>query len=586
MNKLTSDCKYYLICLCSKPGLLIKSIPAILGKAVSIIINRAKVKINAKHRGLKQAIPWLEIGACLSVNACSKINSQLSLPSYPETSTALLVSTRTSSLVQQTDPEAYFKENRWGFLVEILFEGVNNLNSNLPRVTDWIRTHTDKQDDAWETYSSCERISNLLVYLSVVDSSSLTKDSKKEIVAFVADSSDWICRHIEYYGPEATNNHILNNARALVLSGVAFANITLLHAGMKIFHECLPVMIEKHGLLRERSSHYQLIICGWVLDAWRFTAHHYGSNHVESLFLLEYVRRMISASAMLSRPDGRLLGLVGDISPDLSPEDSHLRLARLYPEYWPVTDAREFCSSSKDDWFRIERGNQTVLGNFPKGFYPPTFPTHGHCDYTSFIWTHNGAVILGDTGRYRYTSDAVSSLQRGPLGHNLLLVDGFPPLCESLSQSGQWWPLPYAIANLHSSMSSGEIHLTHDGFSRATNVQRHTRRIALTDAGLEVTDSLEGNGDAMIQLRWNFGQNFDVFDYKLQIVRGAGGIVYFVTKGFEVTPIVDFCSGGHCEGWTSTAYGEVVPSIAIDVSGKVKLPVVISTCFKVIPCAG
>src|SRR5208283_2440197 len=107
-------------------------------------------------------------------------------------------------------------------------------------------------------------------------------------------------------------------------------------------------------------------------------------------------------------------------------------------DFWPLPGHARKALEMKDGWFRISAAEEVVIGNFPAGRFPPEFPTHGHGDHTSFAWIHESVDVLVDTGRYRYTPDAVSSHQKSALGHNLPLVNGFAPLCESLASSGSW----------------------------------------------------------------------------------------------------------------------------------------------------
>jgi hypothetical protein len=585
LNMLIKDRKFFLVRLFTRPLFLFQNSFSLFFKIKKIIENRIRAKLTIKHSGLKKIPPWFENTQQVNLGMYSQKSTCFSLPVYVTADVAELVKIQAGSKDLKDDPEAYFKENRWGFLLESLLVDCKNSHHNQIRVLDWIQSHSDKQDDAWEVYSSCERVSNLLVYLAVISTSSILPDFEKKMIDFILDSVNWIYQYIEYYGAESTNNHILNNARALVMGGAAIENEVFCRAGMQIFRQCMPLMVGTDGFLRERSTHYQLIVTNWILDAWQFADVYYGTQHLDTKYLEDFAQRMTTAASMLCSSDRRLLALIGDISPDTSPHNSSLRLSRLYPAYWPLLNVCDPFLGIKEDWFKISEANQLVLGNFPAGIYPSKFPTHGHSDYTGFVWIYEGIEVLADTGRYRYTPDTVSLLQKSALGHNVLLVDGFSPLCESMVVNGQWCPQPYATANLESWVSSGSVHLSHDGFARATNVLRHTRIITLGEAGLEVVDSLEGSGDAMIRLRWNFGASFEMFDSALMVVKGGDSLVELTTKGFSESPSVDSSSVQLGDGWISIDYGEVVPSVSVDVSGNVKLPKVISTRFEILKCA-
>jgi hypothetical protein len=584
MNTLIKERKFFLGRLRTDPFFFFLHLPCLSRAVVRKISNKVRFKLASRHRGAKRTPNWIEKREFVQGGRYPNAEVGLILPDYHVHSVVGLVKLPVRSAKPQDDPEAYFELNRWGFLLDTLIGNSEDQQKDIAKVFDWIESHADKEDVAWETYSACERISNLLVYLSVGAAATKPVDFDRRIFEFIADSVDWVFSHIEYYGLAETNNHIINNARALVLGGVAIGNESVCQAGMKTFREWLPVMVGESGFLRERSSHYQLIVTNWVLDAWLFFDARYGANHSGTKFLKEYSQRMIDAAALLCDADGRLLGLVGDISPDTNPFYSTLRLSRLYPEFWPVSNKTYRSAEMKGGWFRISESSQHVLGHFPSGIYPPAYPTHGHCDHTSFVWIKDGVEILADMGRYRYTPDDISLLQKSALGHNVPLVNGFSPLCESLLANGLWWPNPYACARLESVVSNDSICLSHDGFSRATRVTRHTRKITLEGNGLVVVDSFDGDGHVEIQLCWNFGTRYNLFDSKLMCVSGAGGVVKLVTQGFVVLPLVCSNSGHSDGGWTSTNYGEVESSITVHVSGGVTLPVVISTRLKYTKC--
>src|SRR5262249_31915247 len=95
---------------------------------------------------------------------------------------------------------------------------------------------------------------------------------------------------------------------------------------------------------------------------------------------------------------------------------------------------------SVDGWFRMGDVRNFVLGVFPPGEYPPPFPTHAHGDLGGFAWVDDGQEILTDCGRSRYGADTISWRQKSALGHNVVLVNGLAPLCETLLPETLWWP--------------------------------------------------------------------------------------------------------------------------------------------------
>jgi hypothetical protein len=479
---------------------------------------------------------------------------------------------------ESDDPEDYLAGQRWGFLLEALLQESIDPDHCLDRCSRWLASHRDRSDPAWEPYSTCERVANLLVFLSVLHCSAECTSVLPDMGRFLGDSVAWIYRHLEYYGPYTTNNHILNNARALVMAGAVSRDQATVDVGMRIFRAALPDMILAGGFLRERSSHYQLVVLNWILDAWWFVASFSGDCGADARFLRGFIERMLAASATLCDRGRRLLATIGDVSPDVSAADSLTRLNRLYPGSWPVATHCSGYSQGADGWFRVTVGKELILGNFPGDRYPPIFPTHGHCDFPGFVWLHDGHEVLTDLGRYRYTQDVISSFQRSAAGHNVLLVNGLAPLCESVA-GAMWWPRPYANASIEVNIGTDNILLAHDGFGRATPVKRHARQILTQPAALITVDSLDGDGEVDVTFCWHFGEGFSNIDTKSMTLTGTIGKLRLSFEGVPGPPELSAATDRPPGNWASRVYGRKVPTLGLFLRWRIRLPAAVSTRF-------
>lgn len=546
--------------------------------------NRVRTRLHGQQHGAKETPKWL-VGNSSQSYGVAGAAPAVCLPGYPFPAHFGLAETvdEPGQSDAPDDPERYFARNRWVFLLDTLLDGKAVDSDDLERVQEWIAQHADKQDRAWETYSSCERVANLLVYLAASPVTLAQIRNDPILGGFIGDSIKWIAEHLEYYGPGSTNNHIINNARALVMGGVAAADEGVVTLGMQIFRECLPQMVLARGFLRERSSHYQLVVLNWILDAAHFCVAFRGESSDDAQFLRGFAVRMAAAAGLVCDDMGRLEVLIGDISPDTSPAKSAARLSRLYPLYWPV--AVEPCAPViQDGWFRFSVGLECVIGNFPPGDFPPPFPTHGHADYTSFTWRHDGVEILADTGRCLYVDEPISRFQQSALGHNVPLINGFAPVSDSLVANGRWWPRPYAAARLDIAPSGAGVLLRHDGFARATPVKWHARRIVPEPGGIMVVDSFGGQGSIEVSMCWNFGAGFSAFDSATLTARGPAGKVQLEVDGVGGAPEVTWLSGRAPGSWRSRSYGESCLALGVGLSWHVNLPVEISTIFKYTRC--
>jgi Heparinase II/III-like protein len=564
----------------TEPLFALRQLPSLANAVYRRARTRIALRFASPQRGAKIRPAWLTRAASGSWSQSAAAAGWFVLPTYPAGSRGTEpVAQLPAHAASTIDPEDQFGQHRWGFLLEALLVGPIDLDRTVAECLSWARANTQRSARAWETYSCCERLANLLVFLAAASRPAQLPPTSQELRAFVDESLAWVYQHLEYYGPGRTNNHILNNARALVMGGVATGNRAALAAGMQIFRACLPELIAEGGFLRERSSHYQLIVLNWLLDAWRFVAEAEAPGGADGPFLRSYVDRMIVAADMVCERGERLLATVGDVSPDVTPDRCLARLSRLYSDRWP--SAPEGHAPGRDGWFRLTQAESIVLGNFPVGVFPPGFPTHGHADATSFVWLHGGRQILADAGRWRYTPDCVSLFQKSAAGHNVPLVNGFAPMCETLVPNGEWFPLPYAVARLHMLQEDASVELSHDGFARATTVQRHSRRIEIGTRELSVVDSFEGEGDVDIVFCWHFGAGLDSYDERSMAVTGGGCRVQLQVEGVSGEPATEVAFGAAVDGWSSPGYGGKQPALALYLSWRCRLPAKVGTRFSV-----
>jgi hypothetical protein len=536
------------------------------------------------HRGRKTWPQWLGAPPGRASAPRPAVSQPGHLPSYPcriQEQASDPMDVRPMPIGEPRSPdedlEDYLARHRWGFLLERMMGDRVDWHACLDACIQWTVTMSDTEDPVWETYSACERIANLAVFLAAMPTELREYGVPRAVIEFLDKSVTWVYGHLEYYGPTETNNHILNNARALVLGGAVIGNSIAVSAGMQIFRQCLPDMILGGGFLRERSSHYQLVILSWVLDAWRFIAAAEGPDAGDTRFLAGYADRMRKAASMLCERGTSLSAVIGDVSPDLTPQRTLGRLALLYPDWWPLAFRCEGFAVA-DGWFRLSKGDEVVLGNFPEGRFPWGFPTHGHGDYSSFVWSHAGEQILVDSGRYRYSADAVSAAQVSAVGHNLPTVNGLAPLCESM-RSGGWWPVPYASAELSAAALSDALVLEHDGFARATPVSRHCRRIELRPCTLRVVDSFEGSGAVDLSFYWHFSEAFANFDSSRMVASGSGGSVRMDVRETSGTREPIELQVEMLPGHLSAEYGNMSPSTRLRLSCSAILPMSVTTQF-------
>lgn len=537
-------------------------------------LNTARLRYRkAPHLGLKRPPEWLP--TALPADAL-RARGALAWPSYEITSATHSCPLPQTNLAGQNDPEAILARYRWGVCLFATLAGGDAEAVALREVSDWLAVPPERQHAAWETYSCCERVVNLTVFLAARPQYQAAIDSGT-LRGFFAESLAWIDSRLEYYGLARTNNHLLNNARAMVVAASLLGDQAALTRGLLIFARMSRELFSSAGFLRERSSHYQLVVANWLFDVLHFARHAVptGSPAQDALRELEALGgRVAAASRCLIQWLGDSGTHVGDISPDAHPAWTLRRLQMLYSDYL----VGEGCEAlTAGDWLLAGGGrNRLVASAFP-AIFPFTYAHHGHHDLGSFVWIHDGRLVLADAGRTTYAGCEMARFQSGPEGHNTLTVDGLGPLSESLLDAGQWLPRPYATATVQMKAEADNFSVSHDGFARIPGVGAYRRSVRLVAEGLMVEDHLDGDTEVALEMYWHFPPGF--------VPAGETAVVGY---GLRVDIDASIDKLRPLPAWKeypfAAAYGESAAANMLTMRVAICLPGTISTIFRVTPC--
>lgn len=550
-----------------------------LGLELGSLITRRVVgqvqqrRLAGTHIGVKIRPSWLD-AAPLQFPPSS---TPLTLPPYPARPFDASWDDRYQPVSTDHDPEAYFAQHRWVDCVGALGGDSARVEAVVRQALDWIASAPLRADRAWEPYSTSERVVNLAVLLAARPVT-LTPAEHTTVCTFVTDSLQWIDARLEFYGSGRTNNHILNNARALVVGGVVVGCAQAAARGLRLFEVMIPELFGPDGCLRERSSHYQVIVTQWLLDARHFArAAALDDEGRRHLGRLDAAATTAAAATAWLRDAGRGRDLhIGDISPDMTPAWSNARLGCLYPD----AGAPAPRVSRLDDWIAVDAHGQSIVACLPAASHPDLRPTHGHQDLGAFVWLIGDTPVLVDTGRSHYTDSPATRVQLGPDGHNSLVINGFAPIAASVLTSGRWCPEPYAHATVSADVLPAGFVLRHDGFARVTGVGAHQRHVTVTDDALTVEDQIDGTGAITLETYWQFPPG-----------AGQGATATAVTVGEWTIDVTATSSGGARPDISlgpsvcASAYGREVPGLRVRHRWQVSLPCTVQTTFRRRTCA-
>ena len=220
------------------------------------------------------------------------------------------------------DKEDIMSLSRFDWLLRLMVDQPSN---NLPDlglqwICDWIQINQEeKKGIIWESYSVSERIVNwLLFFCASKNSLSLDSLTINIIGTALEEHISHLVFNLEYRGKK-TNNHIINNARALYIGG-RLLNISYAEdIGRSIIKNETDSLLPD-GVLNEGSIHYQFLVTRSYLEIYWVACE---TNDIKLIvWLKKRIKKMISVcNHFLLKVNGSLeIPFIGDISPDYPPD--------------------------------------------------------------------------------------------------------------------------------------------------------------------------------------------------------------------------------------------------------------------------
>jgi Heparinase II/III-like protein/Heparinase II/III N-terminus len=260
-------------------------------------------------------------------------------------------------------------------------------------IAGWIAANPPRDGDAWHPYPLSTRVGNWVAALTLLPglgSSQLDESLWRQLLHLEANVED-----------DVLGNHVVRNARALVLGGLAFRAERLVGRGLAILRRELPVQVLPDGGHYERSPTYHLVVLRDLLEVRAATGEPSLAGPIEA---------MRGFAVALQRPDG---------APALF-NDGSLELA-------PALDlpaAPEGLALFPDTGYAVVRSGGLWLAFDCGPVAPPFLPAHAHADALSIQLWWQGRPVLVDTGTSTYDPGAERDRLRSTAAHSTVTVDG------------------------------------------------------------------------------------------------------------------------------------------------------------------
>lgn len=373
----------------------------------------------------------------------------------------------------------------------------------------WIEAHPPRNGEAWHPYPLSTRVGNWVAAVTLLP----------ELATDEVSRSAWqqLERLVHNVEDDILGNHVIRNARALVLGGAAFGEAALTRRGIEVLRRELPEQILADGGHYERSPAYHLVVLRDLLEVQAASPHSW---------LGETIEQMRAFAASLQRPDGAP-ALFNDGASDAP------RLELPAPP--------EGLTVHEQSGFAVVRDGDLWLA-FRCGVPAPRFlPAHAHADALSLQLWWGGRPVLVDPGTSTYEPGTLRDLERGTGTHSTVQVDGH-------DQFRMWGafrggPLP-DVRLRYARASSLEASVGWPGGIR------HIRRVEWRDDEVSIADTVTGKGRHRIESR-------------LVWAPGAPAVELEVAGAAQREE----------QAWTSERHGERVPTTATVAFTDSELPV-------------
>jgi uncharacterized heparinase superfamily protein len=272
-----------------------------------------------------------------------------------------------------------------GYGEEVL-EAARQGEDALTAARTWIEAHPPRRDDAWHPYVASTRAANWIAAATLDPAlGPVVADPVRRALGRVAANVE----------DDILGNHVIRNAKALVLGGLAFDDASLRRRGEALLARELPEQVLADGGHYERSPAYHRLVLRDLLEVRPF------------IDVEDYVERMTTFAAGTSRPDGEP-ALFNDGGLDIAPVLDLPRAKRL--EVFAETGY--VCVNDDGLWLAFDCGPPS----------PPFLPAHAHADGLSFqLWLHDRPVVV-DPGMPTYEAGTERDHLRSTAAHSTVCI--------------------------------------------------------------------------------------------------------------------------------------------------------------------
>lgn len=270
---------------------------------------------------------------------------------------------------------------------------------------DWMIASPDEV--LLEGHSLSRRIRNIIYFLEkhqITDPSFMQRLSAE---------LNYLDANPEYH---LRNNHLFENALALVWGGLFFHDQRIFDKGISLLSQCVKEQVLGDGAHFERSPYYHHLLLHGLLESLTLTEFKERSGENHETFV-RAAAAMLGWSASVRFSSGRYPVVNDSVE---HPKPSLEFLVQLAACSGILPDTRDLSESG----FRMIRASRYELFLDVDALEPAAAPGHQHTDTFSFLLEAGGEDFLVEAGVTDYTNSRQRQFERSTAAHNTVTIDG------------------------------------------------------------------------------------------------------------------------------------------------------------------
>jgi uncharacterized heparinase superfamily protein len=311
----------------------------------------------------------------------------------------------------------YFCYAVWGARAFVERGDTTAMNVCQNLIESWVREARIGRSDGWDAYPISLRVVNWIYAYALVAETYPDQSFLGLWRTSIYQQLDFLSRHLEFH---LLANHLLKNAKALVIGGLFFGHEAWLRKGERLLWRELNEQVLRDGGHYERAPMYHAIaLTDWLECFALLKAAGRRINNEEEI--ATRLRTMAGFLEAMSYADGTL-ALFNDSAnseearpqPILAAAERIVGYrARQYASAFPQTGYYLWSSAEGQEKIIIDAGEPAVSYN----------TAHAQCDLLSYELWLEGRPFIVDSGVHGYGGDQFREYCRATRAHNTVMFD-------------------------------------------------------------------------------------------------------------------------------------------------------------------